>query len=259
MTITEHGTNTNEPTTSAAVRLRIWLQLAVAAVLASVSSFGATPVGATNDHDGTAIWIGAPVVTSTWPNTDDCWRDDTYPSAWCSLPYAHHTYNYGDTTPGDWGIDIQSVAVGKPVVLYAAPVDTSQNNRVTARVKKVTLACGSAYTGESVASRAARGGYAVVVELLHDNNSIGTVKYVHVNPTVRQGQTISRWGPQVGTVGSYTKGTYLGSHPRPLRGDQHPPLLVLQPGLQPGQRMDATNFMGFVGGHYAYNPRTACP
>ena len=51
----------------------------------------------------------------------------------------------------------------------------------------------------------ANGGYAVIVGIFDRGTRIGSIVYAHVNPAVQTGQTISRWGGLIGTVGKYTR------------------------------------------------------
>ena len=194
-----------------------------------------------------AVWVGSP-MNATWPNTDGCSGSGyMFPSATCSLPAVHHWLAYAPL--GDWAADLQHVAVGQPVVLYAAPQNTSLS--VTAKVAAVGPACGSGVI--------AYGGYRVTVNLYTGSTYIGSVTYAHINPKVSQGQVISRWGTTLGTVGSYTSNSCWGGvHVHVQLYSAHN-YACYNRGWHPGQQMYAKNFIGFIGGNYASGPRQACP
>ncbi len=229
-------------------------------------------------NDLPAIWIGSP-VNGHWPTNEyhsgtwDCYLSTTYPSDKCSLPYAHHSFSYGDPYVGDWAADLQGVTTSTPVKVFAAPQNTALT--ITAKVVNVTYAC-AARSGETSAQRLARGGRAVVVGFYNGSTKIGTAKYVHINPVsgITTGATISRWNKTIGypflkssTVNSY--GCWYGIHvhfemtswlhyacynkgyyPRPtsLSDLTHSPSTIHE-----------SNFVGFIGGNYASAPRKMCP
>lgn len=205
------------------------------------------PPGGTATTDP-AVWIGSP-FNGTWPNLDGC--PATYPSPDCSLPSVHHILYYNGAYLDDWAADLQSVSYGTGVYLYAAPQDTSQT--ITARVETVGPACADDQIGD--------GGYRVSVAFYDGATRIGTVTYVHVNLAVYQGETISRWGTLIGTVGGpYNKaaGCWKGPHVHIEMSSQHN-YACYNRGWHPGQPMDAKNFIGFIGGDYASARRQACP
>lgn len=196
---------------------------------------GATSTGAP------LVWIGSP-FRGTWPNAAGC-AGAWFPSSNCSLPYVHHT-PYG----GDWGADLQNVAVGTPVVLYAAPHNSAV--QVSAQVEFVRAACANG----SIPS----GGYRVTIAFYSGSTRIGTVIYSHINPSVREGAWISRWGTQLGTVGRYTSGgcwTAPHSHVELYSQRNY---ACYNRGWAPGQWMNPSNFIGFIGGNVASGPRRAC-
>jgi hypothetical protein len=196
-----------------------------------------------------AVWIGSP-LQGRWPTAAGC-AGASYPSANCSLPTAHHSFSYGDPYPGDFAVDLQGVPANRVVRLYAAPSNTSLNNQIRARVERVVPACAS--------GRIADGGHAVVVGIYQNSTKIGTVKYVHVNPTVTAGQWINRWGTQIGTVGSYQSNScWTGVHLHLEMTNWHH-YACYNRGWSPGQQVNATNFIGFLGGDFARAPRRACP
>jgi hypothetical protein len=224
--------------------------LAAAVVLTSVAAAGtvgqSAPASASDPTP--VVWVGSPLGSSTWPTADGCGVGD---STNCSLPSEHHAVypNTSNGELGDWAMDLQSVAVGAPVVLYAAPQDGSLP--VTATVQAVAPACASGVISD--------GGYRVTVELSTNGAPIGTVTYAHLDPSVQQGQVIDRWGSQVGTVGSYdASGCWQGVHSHVELSNQTK-YSCYNSSFVPGQQVDATNFIGFLGGDYASGRHAACP
>lgn len=205
----------------------------------------------------TSVWVGSP-AQSTWPTASGC-SGARYPSANCSLPSVHHTFFYGDPYRGDVGWDLQNVANGQEVRLYAAPNNTNYNNQVTAHVLRVLPACAAAYSGESTSSRVSRGGYAVVIEIRHSGTKIGTIKYVHIQPSVSAGQTISRWGSLVGRVGTYRSNPCWSGRHIHMELMNYANYACYNKGWKPGQQTYPRNFVGFIGGAYASSGQKACP
>jgi hypothetical protein len=221
-----------------------------------------------------AVWIGSP-VEGHWPANEykngqwDCYLSTTYPSDSCSLPYAHHSFRYGDPYVGDWAADLQGVSTSTPVKVFAAPQNTALS--INARIENVKYAC-AARPGESSASRLARGGKAVVVGFYHGSTKIGTAKYVHIKPvsSVYPGKGIKRWNRIIGYPGNYTVNSCWGGvhvhfemtswvhyacynkgyYPRPTSSSAltHAPSIIHE-----------SNFLGFIGGNYASSPRKRCP
>jgi hypothetical protein len=187
------------------------------------------------------VWIGAP-FHGTWPNTAGC-AGAQYPSDQCSLPSVHHIVYLGD-----WAADLQSVATGTPVVLYAAPQDG--RTAISAQVERITPACASQVVQY--------GGYRVTVGLFSGSTHIGEVTYAHINPSVSQGAWISRWGTQLGTIGSYTSNSCWNGPHTHVELYSQTNYACYNRGWAPGQWMNATNFIGFVGGNVASGPRQAC-
>jgi hypothetical protein len=149
----------------------------------------------------------------------------------------------------DWAGDLQGVTAGTGVYLYAAPNDTSIP--VSARVETVGPACASGSPAD--------GGYRVTVALYSGSTRIGTVTYAHIQPSVSQGATISRWGTLLGTVGSYRwSSCWQGVHVHVEMSSQHH-YSCFNRGWSPGQKVNPTNFIGFIGGNYASDRRQACP
>lgn len=241
--------------TEASRRRRTLLVLLVVLGL-TVASGAVAPGAGAAPAPRTAIWVGSP-VTSTWPDSRGCPASSTQ-SAGCSRPEWHHTFNYGDPFRGDVGWDLQRPPVGRAVKLYAAPQNTRFNAQVTARVLRVVPACG-AKAGETSAQRIGRGGYAVVVELRHGSTPVGTVKYVHINPSVRAGQVISRWGSTIGTVGSYRSNScWTGVHVH-MELMNYSRYACFNRSWRPGQQTQPSNFVGYIGGAFASAPRRGCP
>jgi len=220
-----------------------------------------------------AVWIGSP-VNGHWPTNEyhgawDCYLSTAYPSDRCSLPYAHHSFYYGDKYLGDWAADLQGVTTSTPVKVFAAPENTALT--ITAKVANVTYAC-AARSGETSAQRLARGGRAVVVAFYNGSTKIGTAKYVHINPVsgITTGATIPRWNKTIGYPGSYKAGSCWGGvhvhfemtswlhyacynkgyYPRPTSSTdlKHAPSTIKE-----------SNFIGYIGGNYASGPRKMCP
>jgi hypothetical protein len=209
---------------------------------------GMPPCGSSGGSSGggsapsNAVWFGMP-FHGTWPNTDGCFQP-TSTAASCSLPYVHHT-DFG----GDFAMDLQSVAPGTPVYLYAAPKYSSLN--VTAQVTRVDYACADRNPWH--------GGYQVQVTLWGNGAEIGHATYAHIWPTVSYGQTISRWGTRLGTVGSYvSNGCWTGAHVHfELYNDVH--YACYAPNWHPANWLNLTNYIGYMGGAYAYGQHAACP
>src|SRR5688500_844642 len=93
----------------------------------------ATSVVATSDRaeavTSPAIWVGSP-VQGTWGVPGD-------PSTTPGCCPAHHLL-YKASPSNDWSVDLSSIPGGNDgVYLYAAPSDSSLNNRVTARVLQI--------------------------------------------------------------------------------------------------------------------------
>ena len=179
-----------------------------------------------------AVWIGSP-VNGIW--------------AWVtsSLPANHHIV-YG----GDWSVDLPTGG-GQDVILYAAPQYSSLS--VTTVVEEVAPACGS--------GRISDGGYRVAVGIYNGSSKIGRAVYAHINPSVSAGQTISRWGTKLGTVGSYRHdpyGCWDGEHVHfELYSQAH--YACFNRGFAFRQAVSRTNFIGYTGGNFANGPRAACP
>jgi hypothetical protein len=194
-----------------------------------------------------AVWVGAP-NTMTWPNSSGC-SGATFPSATCSLPNVHHWLSSTRAPYGDWAADFQSMPVGTPVYLYAAPQYSSVP--VTAVIDKVGPACSDGYISH--------GGYAVTVAFYTNGTRIGSATYAHINPSVSQGATVSRWGTQLGTVGSYNSAysCWKGSHVHFQMYSQVNYACYAR--RNAGQQMYSTNFVGYVGGSFAYSARQQCP
>lgn len=222
------------------------MSVVVAAVVAMLGAITLSPPAASAHVQSSrpAIWVGSP-VNGTWPKT-----------TWSS-PSKHHTFYNGQAYRGDFGLDIQSVAKGTPVYLYAAPNNTSLNSRIEAKVLDVRAGCGSGKISD--------GGYVVIVGFYKDSTSnplIGTVKYNHVQPSVRKGQIVGRWGTKIGTVGGGYRynpnGCWAGTHVHMELTNWHH-YACYNRGFRLGQRIYKTNFVGHLGGDYARAAKQPCP
>ena len=193
------------------------------------------------------VWVGSP-MSATWPDASGC-AGAVYPSSSCSLPSVH--WWLARAPQGDWSADLQSAAPGTPVVLYAAPQDGV--TPVTAVIDAVGPACSS--------GRVADGGYLVTVAFYTGGTRVGSATYAHINPTVTAGSTVSRWGTQLGTIGTgydTRAGCWGGPHVHFQMYSTHN-YACYNRGWAPGQSMNPTNFLGFVGGSWAASPRQPCP
>lgn len=222
--------------------------LSVAATSTAIATSAPLTFASTPDP---AVWVGSP-VQGTWPNSVGC--PATYPSAKCSLPSVHHiafstTFDWG-TTKSDWAADLQSVPEGRRVVLYAAPQNAGYE--VQAHVDKVKAACASGVIKD--------GGYQVQIGLYVNGLKIGSVTYAHIQPSVSEGQWISRWGTQVGTVGSYKKSTcWAGTHVHVELSSRKNYACYSNVFQGKAWGISEANFVGFVGGGYASGARKPCP
>ena len=214
--------------------------------IAGIPMCGGPPAPPPPPSDGDSVWVGSP-FRGTWPISAGC--PSSFPSSTCSQPSSH--WWLANAPQGDWAADLQNVGVGQPVVLYAAPRD--QNVPVTAVVDAVGPACRSGVVGD--------GGYRVTVGLFVRGTRVGSVTYAHVNPNVSQGQTISRWGSQIGTVGggyNRGRGCWDGAHVH-FQAYAQSGYSCFNRTWQGGQWMDPGNFLGFVTGRYASGARQGCP
>jgi hypothetical protein len=216
------------------------------------------PTGLPAPSRDTKVWVGAPFA-GAWPGSA---------RSTGSLP-AYHTpvFNVpGHTWKSDWAMDYY--AVGAPVKVFAAPKDSRLDSRITATVKDVRPTCGAKYTGETVASRVARGGWAVFVGIYDGGVQVGTIAYGHVNPafatTYRGG--INRWGGDVGTVGKYTQnscwdvGVDAGHHTHLELSNENPNYMsCYRPGVPQNATLSASEYIGYLGGSFATARSQACP
>ena len=196
--------------------------------IAGIPMCGAPPSQATTN----AVWVGSP-VNGTWAY---------YAS---SLPASHHIV-WGS----DWSVDLPAGG-GQEVILYVAPQDSRLS--VTTRVDKVQATCAS--------GRISDGGYMVEIGIYNGSSKIGRVNYAHIQPSVSQGQVVSRWGSRIGTVGSYTRnptGCWDGEHVHVEMYSQAN-YACFNKGFGLRQAVNRTNFIGFTGGNFASRQRAACP
>jgi hypothetical protein len=203
----------------------------------------------------TPVWIGSPIV-ATWPNAAGC-SGVRYPSADCSLPFAHHTFHYGNPYRGDFGIDQQNVSTPE-IVLYAAPRDPNLGSQIRAKVDGIGLAC-AVRAGETYEATRRRGGNYLKIGIYHGTTRVGTVTYVHVNPAVSVGQWVNRWGSHIANVGSYTSNScWTGRHLHlELYNDVN--YACYNRSWRPGQQMYRSNFVGYLGGSFVSGAQQGCP
>lgn len=178
-------------------------------------------------------WVGSPV-------------NGVYDQGEPSPPSVHHFL--GGNPEHDFSVDIGANA-GVPVKVFVAPQNSGYS--ITTRVDRIGAACGNA----------ARGGNFVTVGVYANGVRTGSVTYGHVRPTVRVGDSINRYGGQVGTVAGglpRDRACWTGSH-------VHTELWTTKPYYScyariPHERsMRESNWIGFVGGTRARGIRQACP
>lgn len=198
---------------------------------AAALAFSLVGLSSTTAHAATiAVWVGSP-VQGNWPID---------PS---SQPASHHKYW------GDWSVDLINVGAGQAVYLYAAPQDGRSS--VSAQVEAVRPACAS--------GRISDGGYRVTVGLYNGSTKVGTATYAHINPSVTEGSWINRWESRLGVVGSYNLSScWQGVHLHYEMYSQQN-YACYNRGWRSGTAVYRTNFLGFIGGSYAFGPRSACP
>lgn len=195
-----------------------------------------------------AITVASPASAATDPSV---WVGSPYAGTWCktydTCPKGHHIA-YG----GDWSADIgQGIATGTAIHLYAAPGDGRTDIR--AKVETVGPACAD--------RNLSHGGYRVTVGFYKagTTNRIGWVTYAHLQPSVKQGTWINRWGTKVGTVGHYTSNScWTGNHTHVEMYSTHN-YACYNGSWNYGQAMKPSNFIGYTGGSKAHSQRAACP
>ncbi|MCX6396359.1 MAG: SH3 domain-containing protein [Propionibacteriales bacterium] len=202
----------------------------------------------------TRIWVGAP-FRGTWvPINSDC-AGAQFPSS-CSRPAVHHWLNSAAAPSGDWAVDLGAPS-GTAAILYAAPQSSSL--AVTAKVDRIRAACSSGVVAD--------GGYAVTVGLYSGSTRIGSATYAHIQPAagLAEGQTVNRWGANLGTVGSYryrlasgaVNGCWQGAHLH-FQLYSSTNYACYNRGWADKQAIAPSNFLGFTGGQVATGPRQAC-
>ena len=193
---------------------------------------GTQPASAPTSAGGARkVWVGSP-VEGQW-----AWEGSSLPQ--------NHALSYG----GDWSVDLPSAA-GRGVFLYAAPQDGQ--SRIDAKVEAIAPACKSHVIAD--------GGYQVRVGLYHGSTKLGVATYAHLNPTVSVGQSLNRWGTQLGTVGSYKRdpyGCWDGTHVHVELYDQ-----TWYSCFNKDYRLRSVvhvhDFIGFIGANVAGGKRQAC-
>jgi Protein of unknown function (DUF2673) len=211
-------------------RLRPILAAIGAAVPIFASTMAATQPASASTIVDREVWIGSPVN-----------------GTWTSDAYTHH---YLDLDPdvGDWAGDI-GTAAGQQVIVYVAP--QTSGYIVTTRVDHIGPGCGGG----------ANGARFVNVGIYVNNVRIGSVSYAHLNPSVREGQWISRWGSVVGTVAGglpVNQACWTGPHVHMQSYNVHN-WSCFNRGYRIGSSLARTNFVSFVGGHRVSGSRQACP
>jgi hypothetical protein len=236
------GTNMNRghATRWSASSTRV-LALIVGAVWATLLA-PATPAHALV-AEGPAIWVGSP-VDATWGLPDDA---STTPAG------PHHLLANADPS-NDWAVDLTNVGSDRAVYIYAAPNDTSLNDRISATVTQITASC-----------RNGGGGQMITVEFYLDGSlPVGSATYAHLDldPSMYVGRPVSRWGTYLGQAGNSfasDPNCWTGPHVHlELRSDRH--YACWNRGYSdPGHPLYRTNFVGFVGGDYAGDRHQPCP
>jgi len=195
-----------------------------------------------------AIWVGSP-VNGTWGVAGD---GSTTPAG------GHHKLVKA-SPQNDWAVDLSGTGTGTgaPVRLYVAPSNSAYNNRVTTRISQII---------DNSACRLGGGGDLVTVTIRFDGAVVGQATYAHIDRTasLRVGQTVSRWGTQLGTVsalgGSATGGSncWTGPHVHAeLRASTN--YSCWNRGYRTGQALSRSNFIGFVTGPALAGTARPCP
>lgn len=219
------------------------------------SSLAARSTGNASAADP-AVWIGSP-ISGRWTDSQGC-KGAKFPSSKCSLPTVHHNYFVGGNA---WATDLQ-VGKGASVKIFAAPNDTTLNNRIGAKIESIAPACKS--------KRLADGGSRVIVGIYLDKKTqIGKVAYAHVvtKKGLKQGAWVSRWSTEIGTVGAYSSSSsntcWTGVHHHLELGSRQGFACfnkgyVASTTPSKSTKLSQSNFVGFIGGSYA-GPRKPCP
>lgn len=180
------------------------------------------------------VWAGSP-VESKW--------DGSEPP---SPPAVHHLLS-GTGGEGQWAVDLPAPA-NTPVYLYVAP--QKGGTSITTKVDQIGAGCRAPGQGASF----------VKVGIYSGTVRVGGITYAHIDPTVRQGQVISRWGSPVGRVaGGLPRNAACWSGPH-----VHVEMFSVQnfacynKGYQRYSIVHPTNFIGFTGGNVASGTRRAC-
>lgn len=213
------------------------------ALAGSLGGFAESARAASTPRD--SVWIGAAI--------DGRWPTNPY-----SHPSQHHTFRYSNAGVGDWGFDQIGVTRGQRVYVYAAPQDTGLNKAIRAKIQSVSPIC-ARRKGESVNAQLARGGSAVVVAIYSGTTKVGAVTYGHVQPTVRAGDPVSRWGGQIGTIGQYqANGCWDGVHLH-MELYNEARYACYNGAFSAGAPMRRTNYIGYLGGAFASAAKKPCP
>lgn len=225
---------------------RLTRLLPLLAFLASIVVFGP---GAQNASANSypAIWVGSP-VNSTWGVAGDV---STTPAG------GHH--RFAKASPqNDWSVDQSGIASSdRAAYLYVAPSNSGYNNRVTTTVHQII---------DDNACRYGGGGDLVTIAIRLDGVVVGHATFGHLdrNPDLRVGQKVNRWGTLLGhasnLTGSATGGSscWTGRHVHTeLRASSD--YSCWNRGYSTGQRLNRTNFIGFVTGSSLARTARPCP
>ena len=194
------------------------------------------------------VWVGAPFAGRWVPVIFDCPPADATPTDTCSMPGYHHFLNTWSAPAADWAVDLGAPA-GTSVKVFAAP--RTAGTPVVAKVERVRPACTS--------RDLALGGHAVTVAFYSGAIRVGSATYAHIRPSVTEGQTISRWGAVVGTVGRYAKnGCWDGDHLH-FQMESTRNFACFNGSWRNQAQMSPTNFLGYTGGNFAQAVRRRCP
>jgi len=193
------------------------------------------PQPASKPAEAPLVWAGSP-VESQWDGGEPA-----------SPPSVHH-WLANARDQGDWAVDLPT-ASGQKVVLYVAP--EARGTAVTTKVDQIGAACANGRNGGSFDT----------VGIYSGSLRAGSITYAHINPSVRLGQTLNRWGSVVGTVGSgYPRNSacWTGPHVH-LQMYSTKRYSCYNKGYTHNYPVHRTNFVGFTGGNKASAPRRACP
>lgn len=195
-----------------------------------------------------AIWVGSP-VQGTWGIRGDA----------STTPAGNHHKLVKASPQNDWSVDLTNTGSGSgaPVRLYVAPSNSAYNNRVTTVITQII---------DNSACKNGGGGDLVTVSIRFDGATVGQVTFAHIDraSSLRVGQSVGRWGTQLGTVSKLTgsatggSGCWTGPHVHTeLRASSR--YSCWNRGYSSGQGLSRSNFIGFVSGSALASYPKACP